>query len=611
MPTPRSTHTDTTMAWLRAADQALAAHWAQTLVSGLPAAEQIVAGFADKDQALALRIATVAAEQLRSRIAKRAKELTRPVGEGVFALEGLAEKIQVHVQQVRQEVLGRNVLWITVGDRTWTALRERDLAKQLVKDSVPLYLRTSARLVFIGKNGPTDDSLTLLSTAGEPLAWSEETRALLDQGQVVVRDPNGLTVPAKASDVTDLYLRLLPEAKEGLFVLFDGKLRKLPLARGLGSARLAFTPKQPDSPADDADVLQSAEGEPPKGKETQRSVDSLFAAMSRRALLEPLTFLAEAYSDGLAAYPSRFPDAGLASRISEQLQARKLAEEDIDLLLCLAHIVGRGFSGTPQTLSEPPFYQAVFVDEVQDFTEQQIYLMVEQARPEYRAITVVGDVAQKLLNGSVIDILACFPGKRVPRVQLTENLRQLEAPGLAWFTACFRAELQDGLTGYEPSEDLRARMTEHANRLRGPELLLVADEEDLREQVVDALQRVQPHQTAAVILRDPESAAAFFGTCKTSLVAQMVEAELSDKIDLSRRHVRHFTSVTHAKGLEFDVVIVPYLEQYDLTDPTHINRLYVALTRARRKLVLLSDASYSSPLFDGVWGRYESTLALA
>jgi hypothetical protein len=63
-----------------------------------------------------------------------------------------------------------------------------------------------------------------------------------------------------------------------------------------------------------------------------------------------------------------------------------------------------------------------------------------------------------------------------------------------------------------------------------------------------------------VILNDPETAAAFYGQCQAGLAAQMVDAELPQRIDLSRRHVRHFTSVTHAKGLEFDVVIVPYLE---------------------------------------------------
>jgi DNA helicase IV len=152
-------------------------------------------------------------------------------------------------------------------------------------------------------------------------------------------------------------------------------------------------------------------------------------------------------------------------------------------------------------------------------------------------------------------------------------------------------------------------MREHADRLRGPDWILVDDDEELTEHVVETLRTMQRHQTAAVILNDPEAAAAFHDRCRNVLTAEMVDAELSERIDLSRRHVRHFTSVTHAKGLEFDVVIVPYLERYDLADPTHVNRLYVALTRSRRKLVLLSHASRPTSAFDRVWERYENTVA--
>lgn len=87
-------------------------------------------------------------------------------------------------------------------------------------------------------------------------------------------------------------------------------------------------------------------------------------------------------------------------------------------------------------------------------------------------------------------------------------------------------------------------------------------------------------------------------------------AEFSQTIDLSRRHVRHFTSVAHAKGLEFDVVIVPFLERYDLGDGGHVNRLYVALTRARRKLVVMSEMDRPVSAFDEVWRSYEDSLAL-
>ena len=609
---PRGTQADTTMAWLKAADRAIAACWSQSLVADSPTAEQIAAAFAPAAQAVALRVGSRAADRLRTEVIRLASQLTREAGRGDFVLDRLASRVQDKIRQIRQDVLGRDVLWVTIGERSWTAPRERDLAEQLLAEKAPLFLRNGARLVFLAADGPVDDSLVLLSVSdtGEPLAWGEETRALLEQGTVAVRDPTGLTVLAKPSDVQDLYLRLLPEATDRPFVLRDGKLRRLDLNRGLGKARLALVPRA--AAVSDEEGAENSDGAPAAtvdGATPQSSVDQIFDRMARRALITPLTSLADAYATALASHVMWFPDQLLASRIGEQLRQRKLAEEDLDLLLCLAHIIGRGFTGTPRELNEPPYYQAVFVDEVQDFTEQQVFLMVEQARPEYHAVTVVGDIAQKLHNGSAIDILACFPDRTVPRVRLTENLRQLEAPGLAWFSACFRAHLQDGLTGYEPSAVLRARLLEHADYLRGPELDFVEDEDEAVARVIEALRSVPAHHTAAVILNDPETATAFYHQCQAGLAAQMVDAELSQKIDLSRRHVRHFTSVTHAKGLEFDVVIVPYLESYDLDDPSHVNRLYVALTRSRRKLVLLSHVSGPPSAFDSVWERYEDTLA--
>lgn len=611
LPEPRRIHADTTMAWLKAADRAIAGMWADALVGGLPTADKIVSAFSAEHQPRAKRVAAVAMDRLRAEVVALGRELASPViGQG-FALDRLGSRAQACVQQVRKLVLGKDVLWVTIGQQSWIAQNEQELAAQMVAAKVQLFLRTPARLVFLTDQGPVDTSLTLLTTTGEMVTWTDGTRALMDQGQLLVRDASRKTVPARASDASDLYFRLMPEATEKLYALREGALRPLNLQRGLGKERLDLSPtaggsSDDDADAEDQDALPDGADEPQK----RRSVDAAFSAVARRALLQPLGFLADAYADALTQRQAIFPNAKAATHIAQQLKERKLADEDIDLLLCLAHIVGRGFTGAPATLSDPDFYQAVFVDEVQDFTEQQVYLMVEQARPEYRAVTVVGDIAQKLHNGSAIDIPACFPGESVSTVQLTENLRQLEAPGLAWFSACFRAELRDGLTGASPSAALAERMREHADRLRGPELVLVEDDDELAEQVIEVLGALSARQTAAVILPNAATAAAFHARCKSDLSARMVDAELSEKIDLSRRHVRHFTSVENAKGLEFDVVIVPYLERYCLDNDMDVNRLYVALTRPRRKLVLISHVSRPESVFDAVWARYENTVAL-
>jgi hypothetical protein len=612
LPDSRNSQTDTSMAWLYAADRAIAACWSDALWSALPDAEAIAATFTPESLSRPLRVAVAAVELLRQEMTSLTSTLSGSTRSSGFLLDRLALRINECVNRVRKDIMGKDTLWVLLGDRTWFASSERRMAIQLIADKVPLYLRSQARLVFVDKTGSIDDSLTLLTDTGEPLTWCDETSILLDQGHVLVRDSDGHTVPARKSDEDDLFLRLLPETTEKLYVPQSGALRPLGLYRGLGKVRLPLMASAPDDIEDETDmddVNLSQQQSAAESQKKQRSVDSVFSASVRRALLQPLTYLGDLYADALANNQKLFPDLALAQRIHEQLKERKLANEDIDLLLCLAHVIGREFNGKPSTLNEPPFYQSVFIDEVQDFTEQQVYLMVEQARREYQAVTVVGDIAQKLHNGHTIDILACFPGKSIPRVRLTENMRQLEAPALALFSACFRAELQDELIGEIPSNELAMSLREHADALRGPELLPVYDDEDLIEQVVETLRTTSPHQTLAVILPNVELAAAFYERCKPRLLELMVNAEVSQKIDLSRRHVRHFTSATHAKGLEFDVAIVPYLEQYNMEDLGHINRLYVALTRARRKLVLLSHESREESPFDKVWSRYEDTLA--
>ena len=426
-----------------------------------------------------------------------------------------------------------------------------------------------------------DPTLTLLSATGEVQGWGDDTRALLGRGELLVRDASNLTVPAKASGQRDLYLRLLPEAVERPLVLRDGRLHSWVPEKGLGSARL---------------------------KPLDSSLDALFAQGCRKALMQLLYFVADAYAQAVATQPSLFPDAKVASGIARQLQEKKLTDEDVDLLLCLSHLVSRGFKDAGRSvLAEPDFYQSVFVDEVQDFTEQQVFLMAEQAQPAYRAVTVVGDIAQKLHNGSTIDIAACFPEQPIEQVQLTENMRQLRAPALAWFSACFRAFLQDGLEDFVPTALLAKQLQEQAEQLHGPVLERADDAAQRADLVMEHLQEVAHHQTAAVLLPDAASADALYAACKDRLASHMIDAELSTKIDLSRRHVRHFTTVANAKGLEFDVVIVPALERYRMNDTRDINHLYVALTRARRKLVLISDQSRAESPFDDVWRHYENS----
>ena len=93
------------------------------------------------------------------------------------------------------------------------------------------------------------------------------------------------------------------------------------------------------------------------------------------------------------------------------------------------------------------------------------------------------------------------------------------------------------------------------------------------------------------------------------LRAQLIDAELSGTVNLARRHVRHFADVTNAKGLEFDVVILAGVDEFDLDQPPQINRLYVGVTRARRSLTLLSRRAELAPKLAGLFSSFDALVA--
>jgi hypothetical protein len=609
---PRTAHLATTMQWLQAADRALAASFALALPRAIPAAQNLVQPFLPSARARALPLVEAGLARLGQELTSLAVELTLAGARG-YRLDRLAKRVHACVEVTRQEVLSKDVVWVTIAGKSWHARNEQALAQALVDARVVLYNSNQARLVFGSSKGILDPGLQVLDAHGAEMAWSDTVFNQLVQGTCVVRDALGRTVRGRLSDANDLFMRLLPEAVDKLYVEREGGLALLKVHRGLGRERLELDPAQVATARKKAEA-EGAETEgdddAEDGAQKFRSIDHVFNKRVRAALMSPLTTLADAYADVLGQVPEQFPDRTVAEVVHRQLLKRKLADADIDLLLCLSHIVGRGYAGQPSSLSEPPFHQAVFIDEVQDFTEQQVYLMSQQARPEYRAVTVVGDTAQKLHNGRSIDVVACFPGESVPVVHLKENMRQLAAPALAWFSTCYRALAQEGHAHPQPDGLLAERLNTDAANLQGPDLSVFYDDEDLCEQIVDALERVKAFQTAAVLLPDATSASQCHRLCQAALAERMVDAELSEKIDLSRRHMRHFTTVANAKGLEFDVVIVPRLGSYDLTDPTQVNRLYVALTRAKHRLVLLSEADRPETLFDEVWMHYEDAIAV-
>jgi len=299
-----------------------------------------------------------------------------------------------------------------------------------------------------------------------------------------------------------------------------------------------------------------------------------------------------------------FPDSNLAHQLSGQLEQFKLADEDIDLLLCLSHLIGRGLKkGGLRRLQEPTFYQSVFVDEVQDFTEQQVYLMVEQANPTFKAVTVVGDTAQKLHHGSSIDLRACFPTQSFEHVRLTENLRQANMPGLALFSASFRSVLHND---EPPTDKLAEKAHALGEDLVRPKFTICESDQVMEDQIIETLAEAKRNQTVAVLFPNTNAAEKVYKRLEQRLRENMIDSELSEKMNLSRRHIRHFSDVAKSKGLEFDVVVLAGVDSYDLKNPSQVNRLYVGITRARKSLILLTGNKQLAPELEQVMDLYQS-----
>lgn len=600
----RTSTADTTMTWLRAADAAIGRELAARLRKMLPGREDVIHGFEDKYLPAVIRVVDKALDVYATALDGLATELERSEGAD-FRLDRIVVRMHGRLAKFRKEILGKDVLWLFINEKTYTGTSETDLAQQLIDDLAELYDRHGARLVWVGENGPVDNRIVFVDANGDPVGWSDEVAGQLTDGEAFVRDSEGRVVKGLAAGLDDLYLRLLPTTSDKAYRNKEGTLTSLKVERGLGRAKI---PLKKEEVEEEPDLDEGeAEGDKPAAPQVvkKRSIDSRLGPLLRRRMLAPLRDMGGLYEAGLSGLAGSFPDAELAEEIKATLRSGKLTESDIDLLLCLFQIAGRAYKAKPVQLSEPPFFQSVFIDEVQDFTEQQVFLMAEQARPEYRAVTVVGDLAQKLHNGTTIDVRACFPRGRLDYVKLSQNLRQAGAPGLALFSACFReVAREDG--EFDP------RVVEAAVNA-GPGIVrpvqgVCPNVADLDRRILDELTKLGPNQTAVVVFPSRDKAEEVFARLQSGLAEKMINADISSHVDLSKRFVRHFATIENTKGLEFDVVLLPMLDDYDLSGDLDRNRLYVGVSRAKQRLVLLSRQKDLDPVLDKVVSKYRTLL---
>ncbi len=276
--------------------------------------------------------------------------------------------------------------------------------------------------------------------------------------------------------------------------------------------------------------------------------------------------------------------------IRERINQQKLADADLNLLLAIAHLMSKGnqYSDDDQSrlasyLSEPNFYSAVFIDEVQDFTEIQVFLMAEQADPQRRAVTVVGDFKQQLYPSTVNDLGRCFPkasSHEKESAMLDENKRQTK--NLANFSARFREKIGETLGKVIPEPIFQDR-----------ELTRVeCDEHELRQKVLDLIIETPGYKSIAVICPTNDHARQLESSLRDDIQQNFRESQYSeDHRDLNKSLYVHFTVARSTKGLEFDVVIAPYFNHFDLSNHLQANSAYVTVSRPRERLHLINTSN--------------------
>ncbi|MCY0109274.1 ATP-binding domain-containing protein [Pseudomonas monsensis] len=560
----------TTLAWLNAARLALARVIAADLQKLLVEVEseqlqrftaQQRSQFAAARQALAASVNELVQELLSPLAAER-------------TLYRLGAKLLERIQALAQRILGQATLSIHLGEYMAYGEGIPELAQRLAELPVDLFQQPNQVLVLYRASVAegaealpcaSSSRYQFLSADNQPLSFNDAVQASLSGTSVRALLPSlvsGDGYETKFMPVNELFI-VLGTPKSLLYL--DGEVLKwLRVSSGIGSQVL-----------------------PGEDEQARTSVLKIFRQAALDHLAKPLKNFAGLYAKALYEYADSFPDAAIAWQVLERLEEQRLCDSDIDLLLCLAHDLSAGVTAKlPASLREAPFYQSVFVDEVQDFSEQQIYLMTSQADPRYSAITVVGDRSQQLLRNEEIHIADCFPiGKRPEFVALDENLRQKGQPDLAALSTILRQLFERGADTDVLQLDaalLHDQVSEQgAYTLHG----FARREEEFRY-LCEVIAAIPENQSVAVVLPDQETARSLHALCAQELEGSFRKMSVSEQIDLSKKYLVHFTSVLHVKGLEFDVVLLPMIDLYDLGQPVFRNRLYVGCTRARQQLLM-------------------------
>mgnify|MGYP003966166489 FL=1 len=269
-------------------------------------------------------------------------------------------------------------------------------------------------------------------------------------------------------------------------------------------------------------------------------------------------------------------------RLTEKNRAKNnLDYFDMSLVLRLIQLKNGGLpdgSGGVTTLDH------LVIDEAQDFGPVEFAIMMN-AVSDKRQITIVGDVAQKILSAR----------KFIGWDKVVENLG-MEEDSIIRLEVSFRCTV--------PIMTLAHKVAGDPKKVEGragsdPEWHKAEDRDGMLDHLVDwanRLVKADPYKLIALICRYPKQAME---------LKEELEEFLPGEVRLGHRDQFSFepgimvTNIHQVKGLEFDSValIEPDEENYPIKREESRNMVYVGITRTQDDLLIATVKPYSRVFF--------------
>jgi superfamily I DNA/RNA helicase len=238
-------------------------------------------------------------------------------------------------------------------------------------------------------------------------------------------------------------------------------------------------------------------------------------------------------------------------------------------------------------------YKHIIIDEGQDFSPEMIRSLA-LAIPEDGSLSFFGDVAQQIYGQRMSWRSS---GLYIPQEWLFEenyrNTKQIAQLGLAISKMPFFDGIPDLVEPTSPRADGAL-----------PTLVKCNSEDQQVELALKVAREVSSTQSVAILVKNREQEKVFslqLGASATRLHRDLMVWNDGPGIFHGTYH--------SAKGLEFDMVILPFLDSENLPDKDHVasqgeedaqthdgRLLYVAITRAKTKLLLLHSNKLSALL---------------